>query len=85
MRTKACFILCKLFAPSTSVLFGIHIPPIVDYLVSDNKELCQLAFDRGSLKKLAELVKSITPSDAPPGWDEDEPESISILREVRMY
>ena len=51
----------------------------------DDKDLCQLAYDRGSLRKLTDLVKSITPSEATPEWDEDEPESTSRLREVMMF
>ena len=59
-------------------------PPniLLDHLVADDKDLCQLAYDRFSLQKLADLVKAITPSEATPGWDEDEPESTSRLREV---
>lgn len=56
----------------------------VDYLVSDDKDLCQLAYERGSLTKLANLVKSITPSEASGEWDEDEPDSMSSLRAVRV-
>lgn len=54
----------------------------LDQLVCDDKDICQLAFERGSLTKLANLLKSITPSEASPGWDEDEPESVSRLREA---
>ena len=57
----------------------------IDYLVSDDKDLCQLAYERGSLTKLADTVKAITPSEATAEWDEDEPESISCLREVSIY
>ncbi|EKM55266.1 uncharacterized protein PHACADRAFT_255760 [Phanerochaete carnosa HHB-10118-sp] len=57
---------------------------IMYYLVCDDKDLCQLAFDRGSLTKLANLVRSITPSEPAPGWDEDEPESIARLREAAL-
>jgi len=53
-----------------------------DYLITDEKELCQAAFDRGSLTKLSNLVKSITPAEKASDWDEDEPESMSRLREV---
>lgn len=56
---------------------------VADHLVCDDKDLCQLAFERNSLAKLANLVRSITPNEASPGWDEDEPESTSRLREVR--
>ena len=57
----------------------------LDHLVCDEKDLCQLAFERGSLTKLASLVKSITPSEASPGWDKDEPESVARLREVCCF
>ncbi|OBZ65761.1 Acetolactate synthase, mitochondrial [Grifola frondosa] len=53
-------------------------------LITDDKPLCQLAFDRGSLTKLACLVKSITPSEKTVEWEEDEPESISCLREAAL-
>lgn len=78
-------------------LFFVHFVDIVsselwsenllnlDHLVSDDKDLCQLAYDRGSLTKLADTVKAITPSDATAEWDEDEPESISCLREVSLH
>ncbi|KIP08711.1 hypothetical protein PHLGIDRAFT_103862 [Phlebiopsis gigantea 11061_1 CR5-6] len=57
---------------------------ILYHLVCDDKDLCHLAFERGSLAKLADLVKAITPSEAPPGWDEDEPESVARLREAAL-
>ncbi|OCH93874.1 ARM repeat-containing protein [Obba rivulosa] len=53
-------------------------------LVSDDKELCKLAYDRGSLSKLASLVKAITPLERSVEWEEDEPESISRLREAAL-
>ena len=53
-----------------------------DNLIADHKEMCKFAFERGSLDKLASLVKSITPSEKTVEWEEDEPESISCLREV---
>lgn len=67
---------------SSRVLNG---PCRADNLVSDNKELCKLAFERGSLAKLAWLVKSITPTEKTAEWEEDEPESRSCLREVRVF
>ncbi|TFL04249.1 armadillo-type protein [Pterulicium gracile] len=54
---------------------------ILYHLVQDNAELCLLVYNQRSLNKLAELVKEITPVNAPPDWDEDEPESIACLRE----
>jgi armadillo repeat-containing protein 8 len=53
-------------------------------LITDQKELCQIAFERGSLSKLATLVQSITPFDPPAGWDEDEALSVSLLREAAL-
>jgi armadillo repeat-containing protein 8 len=60
---------------------------IPDYLVTDEKGLCQTAFDRGSLVKLSDLVHPLTPpatpdNKAPPEWEEDEPESLCCLREA---
>jgi hypothetical protein len=57
---------------------------ILNHLVTDDTQLCQLAVDRGSLEKLANLAKSITPLDVESEWDEDEPESISCLREAAL-
>ncbi len=54
----------------------------VDHLISDDSRLCQFAHERGSLDQLATVVKAITPSEIQPEWDEDEPESLSSLREV---
>jgi len=55
-----------------------------DYLVTDDAALCHAAFDRGCLEHLGSLIQSIAPIEpAPPVWEEDEPESISCLREVR--
>ena len=56
----------------------------IDNLVADHKELCKFAFERGSLDRLGALVKSITPSEKTVEWEEDEPESISCLREVNV-
>ena len=55
----------------------------------DEKELCQTAFDRGSLAKLCDLVRTLTPSPPadnkmPPEWEEDEPESLCCLREAAL-
>jgi len=50
----------------------------------DEKELCQTAFDRGCLLKLATLVTAITPTEKASEWDEDEAESISCLREAAL-
>ena len=56
---------------------------LTDYLVNDDTALCLAAFDRGCLEYLAALIQSISPAEpASPEWEEDEPESISALREV---
>ncbi|KZT27288.1 ARM repeat-containing protein [Neolentinus lepideus HHB14362 ss-1] len=57
---------------------------ILSHLVTDDRELCQLAFERGSLAKVAELARQITPTEIIPNWDEDEPESVSCLREAAL-
>jgi hypothetical protein len=62
---------------------------ILDYLVMDEKELCQTAFDRGSLSKLSELVHALTPpppteNKVPQEWEEDEAESLCWLREAAL-
>ncbi|KAI0064492.1 ARM repeat-containing protein [Artomyces pyxidatus] len=57
---------------------------ILNFLVMDEKELCQTAFDRGSLTKLATLVKSISPLEKATELDEDEPESLCCLREAAL-
>lgn len=60
-----------------------HGPSIPDYLVVDDVVLAHIAFERGTLERLATLVQSITPLDLNEQEDE-EPESISALREVRL-
>lgn len=52
--------------------------------MTDDATLAQLAVDRGALTKLADLVKFITPTEpsASGEWEDEEPESISCLREV---
>ncbi|KAI0253577.1 ARM repeat-containing protein [Lactifluus subvellereus] len=62
---------------------------ILNYLVMDEKELCQTAFDRGSLVKLSDLVHTLTPPPAadnktPPEWEEDEPKGLCCLREAAL-
>ncbi|KAN0129589.1 ARM repeat-containing protein [Lactarius tabidus] len=62
---------------------------VLNYLVMDDKDLCQTAFDRGSLGKLCELVRTLTPpppadNKIPPEWEEDEPESLCCLREAAL-
>ncbi|KDQ61261.1 hypothetical protein JAAARDRAFT_125390 [Jaapia argillacea MUCL 33604] len=56
---------------------------ILGQLVRDEKDLCQAAFDRGSVTKLVKLVKSITPigEDVGEEWEEEEPEWRCALRE----
>lgn len=55
-----------------------------DQLVCDHSVLCQLAFERNSLAKVAALINAITPTEKAPESEEDEPESVSRLREVRL-
>ncbi|KAH7908768.1 armadillo-type protein [Hygrophoropsis aurantiaca] len=55
---------------------------ILYYLVTDERELCQEVFDRGTLDKIASLVKCITPLESRAEWEEDEPESTIRLREA---
>ena len=60
-----------------------------DYLVMVTKELCQTAFDRGSLSKLSDLVHDLTlppPTEnkVPPEWEEDESESLCCLHEAAL-
>jgi len=54
----------------------------IDYFVTDDKDLCMFAYERGSLTKLSQVVTSITPTDRPPTWEEEESDHISSLREV---
>ena len=85
-RTRACFILSK---RPCQVCMRLSTYPTLDYLVIDDKELCQTAFDRGSLTKLSDLVHTLTPpptteNKVPPEWEEDEPESLCCLREAAL-
>ncbi|CDO73638.1 hypothetical protein BN946_scf185014.g108 [Trametes cinnabarina] len=57
---------------------------ILYHLVSDNRVLCQLAFERNSLAKVATLINTITPTEKVPEFEEDEPESVSRLREAAL-
>lgn len=53
-----------------------------DHLVADHKSFCQLAFDRNSLSHVGQLVNAITHVEKTTEEEEDEPESVSRLREV---
>ncbi|KAI0333622.1 ARM repeat-containing protein [Cubamyces sp. BRFM 1775] len=53
-------------------------------LVSDNRLFCQLAFERNSLAKVANLINSITPAEKSLESEEDEPESVCRLREAAL-
>ena len=79
MRKKACFTLCTPFSELS--LFG-SLRELIDYFVTDDKDLCMFAYERGSLTKLSQLVNTITPTDRPPTWEEEESEHISSLREA---
>ena len=47
--------------------------------------MCEIAVSRGSLDKLADLVKSVTNvEEGSREWEDEEPESVSVLREVRF-
>ena len=85
-KTKACFILRKAFSLFHTPLFMMNFfvgNVSTDYLVNDDTTLCLAAFDRGCLEYVAALIQSISPAEpASIEWEEDEPESISSLREV---
>lgn len=55
-----------------------------DYLVTDHRTFCQLAFERNSLVQVANVITSITPLEKTE-FEEDEPDSVSRLREVRLH
>ncbi|KAI0362524.1 ARM repeat-containing protein [Trametes cingulata] len=57
---------------------------ILYHLVSDNRDFCQLAFERNSLAQVANLINSITPTEKFSEFEEDEPESVSRLREAAL-
>ncbi|KAI0647434.1 ARM repeat-containing protein [Trametes meyenii] len=57
---------------------------ILYHLVADNRTFCQLAFERNSLAQLAHLINSITPNEKPVEPEDDEPESVSRLREAAL-
>ncbi|TFK94820.1 ARM repeat-containing protein [Polyporus arcularius HHB13444] len=57
---------------------------ILYYLVTDHKLFCQLAYERNCLVQVAQLVTSITPIEKTSEDDEDEPESVSRLREAAL-
>ena len=61
-----------------------HQNRLIDYLVTDHRAFCQLAFERNSLVELAHLITSIIPPEKTTEFEEDEPESTSRLREVRV-
>ncbi|SJL09728.1 uncharacterized protein ARMOST_13109 [Armillaria ostoyae] len=56
---------------------------VLYYLVTDEAILCHIAWERGSLRRLAALVQSITPQDLNER-EEEEPESVSALREAAL-
>ncbi|OJT08728.1 Armadillo repeat-containing protein 8, partial [Trametes pubescens] len=57
---------------------------ILHHLVSDNRVFCQLAYERNSLHQIANLVNDITPTEKSSDFEEDEPESVSRLREAAL-
>jgi hypothetical protein len=68
-------------ASSCFITFG-SLAKLADFFVTDDKDLCTFAYERGSLTKLSQVVTSITPTDRPQTWEEEESEHISSLREV---
>jgi armadillo repeat-containing protein 8 len=78
-KTKACFILRAYNFRSNSLII-LHV--LLDYLVTDDTELCRTAYEQGSLEKAVALAIAITPLEERTEWDKDEPESISNLRAV---
>ncbi|RPD80440.1 ARM repeat-containing protein [Lentinus tigrinus ALCF2SS1-7] len=56
---------------------------ILYHLVTDHRLFCQLAYERNCLVQVAQLVTSITPLENTE-FDEDEPESVSRLREAAL-
>jgi hypothetical protein len=78
-KTKACFIL-RAYKFYFKFFKCLHV--LLDYLVTDDTELCRTAYDQGSLEKAVALAIAITPLEERTEWDKDEPESISNLREV---
>ncbi|KAJ2913122.1 hypothetical protein MD484_g7287, partial [Candolleomyces efflorescens] len=57
----------KLSASSSSSSSGSPVSPgASDHLTTDDKPLCQLAFERGCLDTLVRIVKDITPPDPVP-------------------
>ncbi|KAM5532328.1 hypothetical protein V8D89_014007 [Ganoderma adspersum] len=57
---------------------------ILYHLVADHKSFCQLAFDRNSLSHVGQLVNAITHVEKTTEEEEDEPESVSRLREAAL-
>ncbi|KAH9945789.1 ARM repeat-containing protein [Epithele typhae] len=57
---------------------------IVYHLVTDHMPFCELAFDRKTLHEVAHLINSITPTEKSTEAEEDEPESVSRLREAAL-
>lgn len=56
-----------------------------DQLITDDSTLCSAAFDRGTLERLVAVVQELTPEENKAEWGEDEAESASLLREVRLF
>ena len=55
----------------------------IDYLVSDDQQLCNAALDRGCLDALGSLILALGPTEpAPPEWEEAEAAATQALREV---
>ncbi|KAF6760995.1 hypothetical protein DFP72DRAFT_1042425 [Ephemerocybe angulata] len=57
---------------------------ILYHLTTDDRALCQFAYDRMCLDTLAGVVKTITPVEPKEGWDESESEGVVRLREASL-
>ncbi|KAF6750708.1 ARM repeat-containing protein [Ephemerocybe angulata] len=57
---------------------------ILYHLTTDDRALCQFAYDRMCLDTLAGVVKAITPVEPKEGWDESESEGVVRLREASL-
>ncbi len=85
VRTRACFILRGFRSRNMLKSATYLMVSVADHLVSDNRVFCQLAYERNSLHQIANLVNDITPTEKSSDFEEDEPESVSRLREVSSH
>ncbi|KAJ7506146.1 ARM repeat-containing protein [Mycena galericulata] len=71
-------------APNESLQSRTKACFILYYLVTDHPGLSFSAFERGCLGKLAAVLQDITPLAPRADWEDDEPESVSSLREAAL-